>query len=91
MVGVSTDDHKTQCEFASSLGVPYPMIADEEGTVAALYGVAWPMLGLTRRVTYLIDPQGVVRGVFNHEFMVGRHKERVMETLRKIGGSAPPV
>lgn len=91
MVGISTDDHKTQCEFADSLGVPYPMIADDVGSLATLFDVVWPFLGRTRRVTYLIDDQGVVRGVFNHEFMVDKHKARVMETLRKIRGSAPPV
>lgn len=91
MVGISTDDHKTQCEFADKLGAPYPMISDDVGTIANLYDVLWPFLGKTRRVTYLVDDSGIVRGVFNHEFMIDRHRERVLETLRKMRRDAPPV
>jgi len=90
-VGISTDNHTTQCEFAAKLGVPYPMIADDIGTIATLYDVVWPFLGRTRRVTYLVDDGGVVRGVFNHEFMIDRHRDRVLETVRKIRAAAPPV
>ena len=71
--------------------LPYPMIADEVGTIATLYDVMWPFLRKTRRVTYLIDDSGLVRGVFNHEFMIDRHRERVLETLRKLRRVAPPV
>jgi thioredoxin-dependent peroxiredoxin len=91
VVGVSTDDHKTQCEFASQLGVPYPMIADDVGTIAHLYDVVWPFLGKCRRVTYLLDDSGVIRGVFNHELMIDRHRDRVLDTLRKMRREAPPV
>ena len=37
------------------------------------------------------DDSGLVRGVFNHEFMIDRHRERVLETLRKMRRDAPPV
>jgi peroxiredoxin Q/BCP len=91
LVGISTDNHQTQCEFASSLGVPYPMIADESGAIAGLYQVLWPLFGVSRRVTYLLDGQGIVRGVFHHELMIGKHKNQVLETLRTLAGAAPPA
>lgn len=67
------------------------MIADEMGTIARLYDVLWPFLGKTRRVTFLLDDSGVVRGVFNHEIMIDRHRERVLEMLRRLRREAPPV
>jgi len=67
------------------------MIGDDVGTIATLYDVLWLFLGRTRRITYLVDDGGVIRGVFNHEFMIDRHRDRVLDTLRKLRREAPPV
>ena len=84
MLGVSVDDSKTQAEFARSLGVAFPMIGDRDKQLSKKFGVLWPLLGKDRRVTFLIDKEGVIRGVFNHELQIGRHLDDALDLLAQL-------
>jgi len=89
---VSTDDHKTQCEFAESLKVLFPMVGDKDGSISRQYDVFWPFIKMVRRVTFVIDPEGTIRGVFQHEFAIGKHVDEavaaVERLMKKFGGRA---
>lgn len=90
LVGISTDDHSTQCEFARSLDAPFPMIADKDKGIARAYDVLWPLIGVTKRVTYVVNEERVVEAVFRHEIAVSSHRDDVLrfvdEKLRKKRG-----
>jgi peroxiredoxin Q/BCP len=60
ILGVSLDSAASHKKFAEKYGLPFPLLADTEGTAADAYGVKTRMLGLTlaRRQTFLIDPEG---------------------------------
>lgn len=73
VVGVSVDSLETQCEFAKSIRATFPMIGDEDRSVSRAFDVLWPLIGKAQRVTYVIDREGIVRGVFHHEVRVGKH------------------
>jgi thioredoxin-dependent peroxiredoxin len=62
VVGVSTDDCPAQQAFRDKYGLPFPLIADPEKSVAKAYGVLSPQ-GHARRVTFLIDASGKVLDV----------------------------
>ena len=81
LVGVSTDDHSTQCAFAHSLGASFPMIGDKSGAICKAYDVTWPLLGVAKRVTYVIGPNRVILGVFRHELQVAKHKDDVLRMV----------
>lgn len=83
--GVSTDDEETQRRFARSLDIPFPMVGDARKAVSKAFGVLWPLLGVARRVTFVLDEQGIVKGVFKHELDVGKHLEDARGLLRKMG------
>jgi peroxiredoxin len=83
VVGVSVDDYETQCRFAGKNEVTFPLLSDASKTISRDYGVLWPLLGKDKRVTYVIDPKGVVRAVFRHEFQVSRHLDDVRTFLEK--------
>jgi peroxiredoxin Q/BCP len=87
VVGVSSDAMSRQCEFAQAHGVSFPMIADEDRTLARAYDVLFMFLPLAHRVTYVIDPTGVIAGVFNHEFAVIKHLDEVLGFVRKLSAS----
>src|SRR5205814_10661973 len=58
VLGISTDDLATQKKFAESLKLPFPLLADPDGTVARAYGV---LDGKTaRRTTFVIDRHGTI-------------------------------
>jgi peroxiredoxin Q/BCP len=73
-------------DFAASLNVPFPMASDEDRRISKAYGVLWPLIHVDRRVTVLIDPDGVARGVFTHEILAGRHVDDALQALRRIAG-----
>jgi peroxiredoxin Q/BCP len=77
VVGVSSDEFDRQCEFARSLSLEFPLIADPDGSIAKRYGAKRPLLSLDRRLTFVIDPEGVIAAVFHHETAAGRHEEDV--------------
>ncbi len=78
VVGISTDDLATQCNFARSIQTPFLMIGDKEGAIARAYDVLWPLIGVAKRVTYVISPDQVIEAVFHHEIDVKSHRDDVL-------------
>ena len=92
VVGVSSDGFDRQCEFARSLALEFPLIADPGAAIARRYDAKWPLVQLDRRVTYVIDPEGLVAAAFHHELAIGRHEQDVRDFLaRAAGTSGPPA
>ena len=89
LIGVSTDDHQTQCEFAGSVGAGFPMVGDPTGAIARSYDVIWPLIKFTQRVTFVIDAQGLIRGIFHHELRIGMHAKNVIQSLKALQPLAP--
>jgi peroxiredoxin Q/BCP len=54
VLAVSTDDAATLRRFRESLGSKDTFVSDEEGTLARLYDVKWPVLKVAGRVTFVI-------------------------------------
>jgi peroxiredoxin len=90
VIGISTDDHEKQCRFAEAEKVKFPLIGDEHAEIQLLYGVKRPILRSNRRVTYVIDEQGMIAAVFHHEFQVLRHMDDVRQFLEKRARSNEP-
>jgi peroxiredoxin len=85
VIGVSSDPHETQCDFAQSVGASFPMVGDEKGELIGGFDVKWPLVRRAMRVTYVVDKDGIVRGVFHHEIDVKKHVAEVREKLRELG------
>jgi peroxiredoxin Q/BCP len=86
ILGVSTDNEERHIEFASACRLPYPLISDPNRRLCSQYGatrLGSPFLP-TKRVTYLIDREGIIRRVLHHEIAVGRHIEDILESLRDL-------
>jgi len=60
VLGVSIDSRESHERFAKKYDLPFPLLADTDGTVAKEYGAYWSFwpLRFARRYTFLIDPQG---------------------------------
>jgi len=83
VIGISTDDHEKQCKFAQAEKVKFPLIGDRNAEIQALYGVKRPILKSNRRVTYVIDEDGMIAAMFHHEFQVLRHMDDVRQFFEK--------
>ncbi|HSC93850.1 MAG TPA: peroxiredoxin [Burkholderiales bacterium] len=85
VVGVSVDDVESHLDFAKEYRLPFPLLADAGGAVAASYG-SLRDLGLVkfaRRNTFLIDPQGRVAKVYLSASAAGNSGE-VLEDLKRL-------
>lgn len=86
VVGVSRDDVETHKRFIAANNLQYELVADPEGEMATAYqtlrfGGLFP---LQKRITYVIDAGGVIRGVFHHELVMGAHVEDVRRCLKSL-------
>lgn len=62
-------------------GFPYKMLADHNLETAAAYNILDEKSGIAGRGTFIIDPEGVIRGIEVTSGPLGRNSE---ELLRKI-------
>jgi peroxiredoxin Q/BCP len=87
IVGVSFDTADKHAQFAEQYSLPYPLISDADGKIAAKFGVA--RLGgwlPTKRVTFVIDKQGVVQHVIHSEFNIDKHIDEAIGALKRLQG-----
>lgn len=86
VVGISPDSSKDQKKFCDKHSLNFPLLADEGGEVARLFGV-WgekKMYGRTyfgvHRTTFVIGPDGVIERVFPNVKVEG-HADEVLASL----------
>ena len=83
VVGVSTDDHDTQCRFAAMVEARFPLIADADRRISRAYDVLWPLIGIAHRVTYIVSPERVIEAVFRHELDATAHRDDVLSFVNQ--------
>lgn len=82
VIGVSSDSVDSHAAFAAKHRLPFTLVSDADGGLRKAYGVGKSMGILPGRVTYVIDPEGVVREVFNSQFRAKAHQEKALATIR---------
>ena len=85
MVAVSTDSQATNDRFQKELCLPFAVVGDKGGAIASAYGARWPLIGLARRITYLVGRKRIVLLAFESQFDVKAHVARVQEALAEQG------
>ena len=88
VLGVSVQGQDSHRRFAEHRRLNFRLIADADKRISRAYG-ALGLLGLARRVTYLIDPDGRIRDVHRSELDPKGHVEHVRRRLQELG-AAPP-
>ena len=89
MIGVSFDTVEDNRSFAEAEGFPYRLLSDADRAASAAYdavqGPSDRFPGYPRRVTYLIDPTGVVRKAWQVGD-VNTHADEVLTTILTAAG-----
>ena len=83
--GVSVDGSERLAQFAVKYRLPFVLLSDRGGAVAARYGslINLGLLKFARRNTFLIDPQGRVAKVYLG-VQPARNAGDVIEDLQKL-------
>ncbi|EHR51473.1 Peroxiredoxin [Saccharomonospora marina XMU15] len=82
-VGISPDPVDRQRRFADTNAFDFPLLSDEDGSVARMFGVR-RKLGplLTKRHTFVIGTDSTVLAVIKSEFRMAVHAQQALEILR---------
>lgn len=92
LLGLSIDSIHSHLAWIENmrekLGVelPYPLIADLDMRVAALYGMIHPGASATAtvRAVFVIDPQRVIRTIIYYPLTSGRNVEEVLRIVQAL-------
>lgn len=70
VLGVSTDDAKSHNKFINKFNLPFPLLIDADGSMAATYEsyglkkfMGKEYMGISRN-TFLIDPEGTIAQIY---------------------------
>jgi peroxiredoxin Q/BCP len=81
VLGISAQDVSSHNAFSGKHGFEFPLLADTDKSVAALYGTLGP-IGFPRRSVFIIDAQGVVR--YAHRAIAGLTYRPVKELVAEL-------
>ena len=86
MIGASVDKPEANARWAAKHGLRMPLVSDHgEHVVARAFGVARPRVGVAKRTTWIIDPDGTLRRVYPAVKPKG-HAATVLADCREIWG-----
>lgn len=85
VIGASTDSEFVHLAWRKNhddlRGLKFPMLADTSKSLAEELGILEANEKVAYRVTYIIDPQGIVRWVNVNDLSVGRNVNEVIRVL----------
>lgn len=83
VLGVSTQDEASHREFRAMHGLNFPLIADPTKEICRAYN-ALGLLGMAKRVTYVIGPDGTIVDAFK-SINPKPHVARALQVVREKG------
>ncbi len=82
VLGVSADNVESHKKFAEKYHLNFPILADDKKEIISKYKVN-SALGLAKRVSFLINPEGVIVKVFD-KVNPETHPKEVEEAVKKF-------
>ena len=87
IVGVSVQDEDSHQKFCTKEGLSFKLLADTKQEVSTQYDSVIPVVRLSARHTFLIDPQGKVEKVWL-DVKPDKHSEEVLAALTELQGAS---
>lgn len=81
VLGVSRDDVATHLKFKAKHELPFELLADVKGEVTKAFKATLPLVGMSKRITYLLDRDQKVVAVFEKLFGAKAH---IQEMIKKV-------
>ncbi|MCU0524882.1 MAG: thioredoxin-dependent thiol peroxidase [Elainella sp. Prado103] len=89
VIGVSTDDAKSHTKFLQKFNLPFTLLSDPDGQVAAAYDsyglkkfMGKEYMGISRN-TFLIDPEGIIQRIYR-KVKPENHATEVLSDLAQL-------
>jgi len=91
LVGLSIDQVFSHIKWVEwikdnlNVEIQFPIIADDRGQIAELYGMIHPAMGnSTVRAVFVIDPNGVLRTVLYYPQELGRNMDEILRIVKGL-------
>lgn len=85
VLGTSVDSRRSHKAFTEKYKLPFPLLADAGGAVAARYGALsdWLVIKLAKRYSFIVNPQGHVAKVYR-SVDTSRHAVEILSDLQQL-------
>ncbi len=81
--GVSKDDMATHEKFKKANNLPFDLLSDTTGKVCKAYQALIPLVKMPKRITYYIDADHHIAGVFSDMFEDKEHVDNMLKKIQK--------
>lgn len=82
VLGSSTDTVKSHEKFAADNNLTFPLIADTNGAVAKAFDAYRSLLRISKRITYVIGSDGIIKAAIHNELNANAHFKESLEALK---------
>ncbi|MGB3851096.1 MAG: peroxiredoxin [Tunicatimonas sp.] len=83
VVGISQDTLPSHHKFKKAYQLPFELLSDQGGRVSKLYEARVPFLGMTKRITYLLDAEHRVAAAYENMLGGEKHIREMVAALNK--------
>jgi peroxiredoxin Q/BCP len=91
VIGVSTDGGDSHGRFAEKHQLPYALVSDPDRQLAQTFGAVGgirALFGGVKRITYVIDREGKIAGVFDSQLFAGDHVQGARKLIAGLSAAA---
>jgi peroxiredoxin Q/BCP len=81
--GISTNKVKDQAEFVKNHALNFTLLADNKAEVTIAYGAKIPLVNISKRWTFIIDPNLIIRDISRDVDPI-TDAERVAKTIKEL-------
>lgn len=85
VLGISVDSSSSHKAFTEKYKLPFPLLADAGGAVAARYGALsdWLVIKLAKRYSFVVSPEGHIAKVYR-SVDTARHAAEILSDLKQL-------
>ncbi len=80
VIGVSADSAESHAKFAAAHSLPFSILPDPDHLLIKMYGVGMPIIGISKRTTFVIGRDGRIKAVIPSA-RTSDHDRQVLEIL----------
>ncbi len=90
VIGISSDSVASHRKFSVKHELNYSILADTKKQVRKAFGVPANLFGLIPgRVTYIVDKNGIIQGIYNSQTDPFGHTEHAYQKVLELTDNAP--
>ena len=82
IIGISKDSVSSHKRFRKEYKLPFELLSDTKLEVARKYDAVFPIVNITKRITYLLDKSHNIVAVYDNLFLAKSHIDEMMKKVK---------